>query len=473
MPDWKFLNWPNRQDTSLNQDDLREADCEGLPVFFPDNETVVEIIFACTLPEFVMMLSALEKGAQLSYPYGWHNVWWNFVRQWECAVSICERVAECFSSQNESVMEALALALATNPLLIGAIADAVTQSGSATPGRSLSPGEATASFLPGNVKTTEGECIENALWGACLYLVQSGDRAIKDFFELTENASNTLEMSTAVAGAIPAAGPYAEAAGELADQILENFAEGYAAAYTEEFEQGLACEIFNIARENCELTFEQLVDVMAARMPDPTTWTTFEQVMVTLGSGVLVGPLVADAMFALYFGAVRFGQQFAGTLGIRPLTDLMSLGADQLASDNWQLLCEDDPQFVVEQFDVYAGGDPVDVQMLDYGEEYTFDSVVESGQPGSHILRLEFLPNVKVTFVSTTWSFVAGTVSTAQDWYDYSGSEYNEFWNAPGYGNNTTLPYRTIEDLPVSDYARIWVQNGAAFSVTLLIEPNV
>jgi len=340
MADWKFLDWRNRQDSSLEQADLQDPDCETGPVLFPDNETPVEIVFRASLAEFTRMLSALEKGAQLSYPDQWHNVWWSFVKNWECKVDICEQVAECITDGNEALIQALAEAIANNPVLREAIADATEENGGGTPGVPLSDSSAAADRLPDNVRDEEGDCVENALWGACLYLVQSANRAITDFFELTEAASNTLETSGIVASAIPAAGQYASAAVEFADQIAENLQEGYAGAYTEGYEEQLACAFFCSARENCELSIDTIIDILNERLPSPEDVSNFGLVMARIGTGTYTGPEIADAAMYIYFTALRFGQKFADQLGIRPLTDLMSLGADQLASDNWTVLCD-------------------------------------------------------------------------------------------------------------------------------------
>lgn len=97
MPDWKFLDWRNRQDSSFEQPDLPGDNCELSPAVFPDNDTPVSIVFTASLAEITQMLSALEKGAQLSYPDTWHTPYWNFVKQWECAElpMNCEQLLEC------------------------------------------------------------------------------------------------------------------------------------------------------------------------------------------------------------------------------------------------------------------------------------------------------------------------------------------------------------------------------------------
>jgi len=340
IADWNFLrDWFNRQDQSLEQEDLPERDCESGPVVFPDNETPVDIVFTASLHELMQMLSSLEKGAQLSYPDEWHTVWWNFVKNWECPMSICDEVAACLTENNENLINALAVALANNPTLLVALNAANAENGGATPGQPITEQQAQQDFLPENVKDGE-DCDLNALWGACLYLVQSGNRAITDVYEQIEVASNTIETMAIAAETIPAAGNYVSAAAQFADQLLENIAEGYAGSYTEEYEEQLACMLFCLAKDQCLLDLESVINAVGARLDFTEVLPDFGVLMTTVGAGTWSGDSIADVSFWIYFAALRFGQVYGSTVGIRPLTVLMSLGADQLASDNWEVLCD-------------------------------------------------------------------------------------------------------------------------------------
>jgi len=263
---------------------------------------------------------------------------------------ICDMVAECFASGNEALIEALAEAIRSNPLLQAAIADAMAQNGSYTPGRSLTAGQSAGNLLPANVKDEFGNCVPDNLWGAMLYLVQSGNRLITDFFDVLEVASNTLEASEIVARNIPAAGDYVATAAAFADQLLENISEGYAAAYTEAYEQGLACDLFCMARSECDLSLDAVIAMLNDRLSEPFGIADFGEIMAGVISRTWVGDELADVAFMCFFGAIKFGQQFGDTLGVRPLPVLMSLGADQLASNNWETLC-DCPEFWQQTFD--------------------------------------------------------------------------------------------------------------------------
>jgi len=261
---------------------------------------------------------------------------------------ICDMIAQCFEDQDPGLMAAVAEAFRNNPTLRAAISEALTEEGGATPGRPVSDQQAAQDTLPENVRNEEGDCIPDNLWGACLYLVQSGNRAITDFFDILEAASNALEASAIIAQNIPAVGQYAASAAQFADQMRETIAEGYAAAYTEDYEQSLACDLFCLAKADCELSLDQMIATMNARLTSPIDIGDMGEIMAGIASGTWIGDEIADIAFMVYFSAVRFGQQFADKIGVRPLSDLMSLGADQLASDNWQILCDCGEAWILE-----------------------------------------------------------------------------------------------------------------------------
>lgn len=265
-----------------------------------------------------------------------------FDYQEQVGCMICDMVAECFETGNEALIEALANAIRNNPELQIAIVDALASQGGATPGQPLTPGQSGSSLLPENVMNEFGTHSPNNLWGAMLYLVQSGNRIITDFFEVLEVASNTLESMEIVSKAIPAAGDYISAAAGFADQMSEVIAEGYAGAYTEAYEQGLACDLFCLSLEECDLSLDAVINLLNNRLSSPFDLADFGEIMAGIATGSwTVGDEIADVAFLVFFAALRFGQQFGDTLGIRPIPVLMSLGADQLASNNWEVLCEE------------------------------------------------------------------------------------------------------------------------------------
>jgi len=326
MPaDWRFLPYLLRFQRSLEPQEItgEDAGCTS-PVLFPDDpDEPLSVVFTCTLNEFTQILSSVIKGAQLSYPDTFVDVMNMFMRNWECDVTLCEEIAACIE-ENEETQNAL------NRFFSG--------SGGAIPGLPITEEEAAADVTPENIHDGE-ECDLNAAWGAALYLTQSANRTITDFFESTETLTNTLERMTKVVGLIPAVGNTIENLAQFADELYDDLKEGYAGAYNETLEEEIACLVFCSIRDDCELSVDDIIAIFAARLGalEPTV---FASVITFIGTGTFVGESIVDAMFFLYFTALKFGQAFGNVFGIRPLTQLMGLGADQLASDNWETLCD-------------------------------------------------------------------------------------------------------------------------------------
>jgi len=403
----------------------------GLPSWPEDSDERITVLFRLSLNEFVALATSIDVGSDIAYAEDGITVWDIWVTAIMCA-AFCDEVAACFTMEYPSLMDAVAAAIRNNPTLRNAISDALSENGGATPGLPLSEEAANQDRLPDNVRDEEGDCILDALWGACLYLVQSGNRAITDFFEQTEAATNTLETSGIIAQTIPAAGAYASAAVEFADQVAENLQEGYAAAYTETFEESLACDLFCVARTGCELTLEMIIEVINQRLPSPEDVSNFGLVMARIGTGTFTGPEIADAAFYIYFTALRFGQQFADQIGIRPLTDLMSLGADQLASDNWEVLCDCDIPLVAENVGILlqCGAGVVSSVEFEDGVDFTIDGYFDGTE--SYQIALKLPPgNWSVTLNNIIGTIIppGNTAQTAYAWMDETGTFHGVTWD--------------------------------------------
>ena len=83
------------------------GDCEGEPITFPDNTTPIKFVVEMSLNEFTSVLSALMTGADLSYPDESHQVVWNFLRNLECPVSICDEILSCLQPAFDEINEKL------------------------------------------------------------------------------------------------------------------------------------------------------------------------------------------------------------------------------------------------------------------------------------------------------------------------------------------------------------------------------
>jgi len=311
----------------------------GRPVFPEDGTTKIIVPVELSADEFTILASTVDVGRDPAYPDQSQFVWWLWNRIF-LAMALCEAVAQCITDENEALIDALAAALANNEKLRNAISDAQEANGGATPGLPLSESAAARDTLPDNMRDAEGNCIPNRVWGGNLYLVQSGDRAIKDFFEILQAAVEIIEASAILVQNIPAIGGYAASTAQFAAKLQTVVAAGYNAAYTQEYEESLACDIFCVSLSDCSLSIDEIINILNNRLTSPMDLADMGEFMANVIAGTFIGDEIADVAFLLYFTALKFGQQFAEKLGIRPLTDLMELGAAQLASDNWSILCD-------------------------------------------------------------------------------------------------------------------------------------
>jgi len=311
-----------------------------MPAFPADADEDITVSMRLSLNKFVALATAIDVGSDPAYGENAILIWWIWATS---MVEICEELAACLTEENPAVVEALAQLIRNNPTIASALNDQRVEAGGGSPGEEISEELAQRDMLPENVKPDD-ECDFNALWGGMLYLVQSGNRSITDFLEALEAASNTLEAMALAANLIPATGNYISSGFEFANAVQEFFAENYAANYTEGYEQQLACALFCVAKTDCTLSIDDMIDVINARFGEPFDVLSFAAIMARIGTGStpgnFVGEQIVDAMFLLYFTSLKFGQKFGDVIGLRPLPVIISLGADQLASDNWEVLCE-------------------------------------------------------------------------------------------------------------------------------------
>jgi len=353
---------------------------------------------------------------------------------WENCMD-CEGIAQCIIDENPALIEALANAIALNETLRNAISQAITSGGGGLPGQPLSQSQREESLLPGNVRDEFGDCIDDNLWGAMLYLVQSANRVIVDFFDVLLLASTTLQKMGEVTKAMPAVNKYIGLAENFTDKLYDVLAPAYNAAYTEAYEQSLACDLFCIARDSCALTPTQIMTVINDRFTSSISIDDFGEIMLGIASGTWVGDEVADAMMMTYFGAMTFGQQFMDVIGIRPLTDVMSLGADQLASDNWETLCDCETitYGIPVILDAWTGFEVGGTNIVSEGGGYfTIDSTVTTPTGFDAITIKDATDRI---FQLSDFSYPEGLNASVHIYQDPTGTDVN-----PGATTGVTTP---------------------------------
>lgn len=210
----------------------------------------------------------------------------------------------------------------------------------------IAPSVANANLLGGLPS-----CDLNALWGAQIQFVEWLNDNNTDFLDRLTSASTPAKRSAVMSQMIPGfnAGALGEALSAaitfLSSQLKGEYEEGYDQIY----ENGLACEFFCLAQEDCELSMVHLYQVLSARVGFTPAADAFYEGLIFAVFGEWTGSQFADVMMFIQVGAFLFMGGFAGYLGVNPLANAMSNGFDQ-PDDDWQDEC-DCPELWTYQFD--------------------------------------------------------------------------------------------------------------------------
>lgn len=288
------------------------------PYFFPAEGAYLPFFF--TEETFLKVFSALCNGAYITYGDEGRAVIWEFLRNVEYPLSLCDAIAQCIAT-NEATQAALRDFITTDD----AIRDYLTDE------------------IAGLVDTAltgplvYGSCDPSIVAGKMLALVDRLDTNNKDALELIEVGTNDEEKVAALLEGIPVLGELP--IGDIIDfgqDVLEDFEEGYAGISTIERREALAEDLYCLAQSkpDCSLSYADL----------------FEFFQFKVGSGLTLDSLVIDVvdfirdgdfntddlvwygMFALQIAMIRVGKEFFGI----DAPKIGSLTRDALPSTIWE-----------------------------------------------------------------------------------------------------------------------------------------
>lgn len=194
------------------------------------------------------------------------------------------------------------------------------------------------SITPPGTFETDDVCDLDKLWSGCLYLSEYLDQLITDFFEQIAELTEAAKIVAKASGAIPVLGDYIQSALEFALALQEKVAVTYTGEQSEEVIQDIACDFFCRAQINCGLSVDDVIDVISTRLGEisPAEFGSVIEVMIT---GTFEGVQIVEVAYLLALSAIKFGQQFGDALGVRPISDIMRIGASDPA-DAWMVICD-------------------------------------------------------------------------------------------------------------------------------------
>ena len=125
----------------------------------------------------------------------------------------------------------------------------------------------------------------------------------------------------------------------------EAIAEQYDAQYTTDYENELACALFCLARDDCELSIDRLFDLFKSRLLDYITVPPLEHItdLIEFAAGVSQdSTYVVDLAFFFAWGSAKLGSFFFGKVFDTTFQLLLKLSVND-ANNDWSLLCTDCP----------------------------------------------------------------------------------------------------------------------------------
>lgn len=340
--DWQYLPWLFRWIVTLVENTGVDTGVFA-PVAFPeDSDEKVEILFSVSLNEFTAILSALEKGAPLSYPDTDQEVIWYFLRNYEYPVSLCEAIANAIATCEE-VEIALADKIASSEMIQDAMVEALQANDEFNEFVKSEAQRAAAEQWQSSLTT--GDCDNSVVAGEVIQIVDVLDTNNTDFLQIVEVGTNDEERISLLLAAIPGLSESpADEILTLFQGLLEEFTENYAAAVTLSWKNEVAEDLYCLARvsEDCNLTYEQIFNYFNARVGSGLTIGSAIKniVQFVINGDFSTDDLVASGMYAVQLAFIIAGRDFYG-LNI-PL--IGGIVRDALPSSAWEdwTECESD-----------------------------------------------------------------------------------------------------------------------------------
>lgn len=311
------------------------------PYFFPAEGAYLPFFF--TDETFVKVLSALVNGAAITYGDEGRAVVWEFLRNVEFPVSLCDQIAACIA-ENEATQNALRNFVTSDPEISDFFTNIV---------EGLTAGQITSPVI-------DKGCDNSDVAGAVVAIVERMNNYNVDALEIIEVGTNDEEKVATVIEGVPVLGilPFDDII-DFAQDLLEDFYENYNGAVTEEWKDSVEEDLYCIAKgkTDCKLTYEDLFEYFQNRAGSGLDLlsTALDIVNFVKGGDFSTDELVASGMYALQIAFVRVGRDFFGI----NLPKIGALTRDALPSTKWEDWdeCVTPEEWIDNNF---AGGDQHD-----------------------------------------------------------------------------------------------------------------
>jgi len=288
------------------------------PYFFPVEGAYLSFYF--TDETFMKVLSALVNGAQVTYGDEGRAVVWEFLRNVEYPVSLCDQIADCITN---------------NPATRQAIVDLVLSDPSIRDYITAEAMRLTSEQTAGSIMT--GECGNSAVAGQVIAIVDKLDEYNTDALQIVEIGTNDEERLATFISGFPAFGllPADEVLDTMQDW-LEDFSENYAAAITPEWKDDVSEDLYCLAlsKPDCSLTYQDLFEYFNTRASSGLSIlsTVFDLVQFLADGDFNSDELVASGMFSATLSGIVNGRNFFGLT----LPTIAAITRDAPSSSAWE-----------------------------------------------------------------------------------------------------------------------------------------
>jgi len=274
------------------------SDCEGSPILLDNDYNYIALELSAE--QWGIIFSCILTGGDLVYPERSQEVLWWWLKGVECVVDFCDKVLSCFNDAS----------------FVNSFVEKLSQQGVQLGGQGTgTTGAPTGSTVAGGLLPDDLDCNSpTELFGFCMNVVDLLNRMTEDFLQVVELYTNGLELGAKIVELFPIFGTFLSQAVATADKWLENIAETYVGAYTLAIQEQIACQIYEIAKENCTLTLQDILTAYANALVEPITSVDdfLDAIDIYLNISDITSLGIVIAAHALPLNLLNFGQEFLG-----------------------------------------------------------------------------------------------------------------------------------------------------------------
>lgn len=293
-------------------------------------EVPTSVSLELTATQYRKIISSLFTGAWYVYPDEWLEVlasFWQGVKL--DTINNCDDVANCIETSDATIQ---------------ALIQAMTNAGFSPTSGDNPPVPTSTAQSGANLLPDGYTCDNDHIWGLSLWLVETLHEGIIQMLEVLEVATNDLELAAVFGDNVEGVSWFASGL-ELAAWIQDQFIEYYESAYSVSVQRDLACAIYCIAQEDCELSIDDLLaayDSNVVSTPaSPDDWLALLEWLIT--SEFVGGIETVATVHYFLLQALRYsGELFESYVGVNGLKQLVSFGKNQTDPD-WDIYCTDCP----------------------------------------------------------------------------------------------------------------------------------